>query len=297
MPIAACDSTHNGNVTFNRLALVAAACALLLGACGPISEAFGHTVARSKAHPTAKHRRTASRRSALCARNSSFHARSRHGRTRRHTRRTAACPKRRSRTHHAVHKVRRRLRRSRSRHPAHHPAKRHAAAHHSPAPTATGACAYAELQPNGSDLGRIRSAILCLVNRERMTRGERALRANGRLEKAAQGHSEEMSHGGPVGHISRRGGTPLSRVRADGYIYNGRVGYELGENIAWGTLWMATPRAIVAAWMVSPGHRENILDARYRDTAVGVSARAPASLGHGQPGAVYTQEFGTIIPG
>jgi uncharacterized protein YkwD len=153
------------------------------------------------------------------------------------------------------------------------------------------------LQPNGSDLGRIRSAILCLVNRERMTRGERALRPNGRLEKAAQGHSEEMSHGGPVGHISRRGSTPLSRVRADGYIYNLHVGYELGENIAWGTLWMASPRAIVAAWMASPGHRENILDARYRDTAVGVSPRAPASLAHGQPGAIYTQEFGTIIPG
>jgi uncharacterized protein YkwD len=49
--------------------------------------------------------------------------------------------------------------------------------------------------------------------------------------------------------------------------------------------------------MASPGHRENILDARYRDTAVGVSPRAPASLAHGQPGAIYTQEFGTIIPG
>jgi len=40
-----------------------------------------------------------------------------------------------------------------------------------------------------------------------------------------------------------------------------------------------------------------MLDPRYRDTRVGVSPQAPASLAHGQPGAIYTQEFGTIISG
>jgi uncharacterized protein YkwD len=169
--------------------------------------------------------------------------------------------------------------------------------HHGTAPAKPGACVDADLRPNPSDLARIRAAILCLVNRERMARGERPLRANGRLERAAQGYSEEMSLRGFFGHIGRRGATPLRRVRAGGYIYSSRVGYELGENIGWGTLWMATPRAIVAAWMASPGHRENILDPRYRDTAVGVSPRAPASLAHGQPGAIYTQEFGTIVTG
>ena len=130
-----------------------------------------------------------------------------------------------------------------------------------------------------------------------MVRGERPLQPNGSLEKAAQRHSVDMSVGDYIGHISRRGGTPLSRMRADGYLRGGRAGYELGENIAWGTLWLATPRAIVAGWMASPGHRENILDPRYRDTAVGVSPQPPAALAHGQPGAIYTQEFGAIIPG
>ena len=102
---------------------------------------------------------------------------------------------------------------------------------------------------------------------------------------------------GYIGHTSRRGGTPLSRMRAGGYLYSSRVGYELGENIGWGTLWLATPRAIVAAWMASPGHRENILDPRYRDTAVGVAPRAPQALAHGQAGAIYTQDFGAIITG
>ncbi|MCW3067864.1 MAG: SCP-like extracellular [Solirubrobacterales bacterium] len=127
--------------------------------------------------------------------------------------------------------------------------------------------------------------------------GESPLRQNGRLEIAAQGHSREMSVGDYIGHTGLRGGSPLSRMRAGGYVYSSRVGYELGENIGWGTLWLATPRAIVAAWMASPDHRQNILDPSYHDTAVGVSARPPASLAHGQAGAIYTQEFGTIITG
>jgi uncharacterized protein YkwD len=154
-----------------------------------------------------------------------------------------------------------------------------------------------DLMPSEQDIARIRAAILCLVNREREAAGESPLRANARLETAAQGHSEEMSLGDYFEHRGQRGVTPLGRMRAAGYVYSSRIGYELGENLGWGTLGMATPRAIVAAWMASAGHRENILDPRYRDTAIGVSPNPPASLAHGQPGAVYTQDFGVIITG
>jgi uncharacterized protein YkwD len=44
--------------------------------------------------------------------------------------------------------------------------------------------------------------------------------------------------------------------------------------------------------MASPRHRANILDARFRDTAVGVSPHPPSSLARGQAGAIYTQDFG-----
>ena len=83
-------------------------------------------------------------------------------------------------------------------------------------------------------------------------------------------------------------------MKTCGYIRSAGVSYEVGENIAWGTLWLATPRSIVAAWMASPGHRENILDAHYRDTGIGVSPHPLASLANGQPGAIYTQDFGVI---
>ena len=98
-------------------------------------------------------------------------------------------------------------------------------------------------------------------------------------------------------HLGPQGQTPLARMRAVGYISSSRVGYEVGENIAWGTRRLATPRAIVAAWMASPGHRANILDPRYRETGIGVSPHPPRALAHGQPGAIYTQDFGVIIGG
>ena len=81
---------------------------------------------------------------------------------------------------------------------------------------------------------------------------------------------------------------------AAGYIYSSRIGYDVGENIGWGTLADSTPRAIVAAWMASPGHRANILNSHFRDTAIGVSPRLPSSLTRSQAGGIYTQDFGVI---
>ncbi len=144
---------------------------------------------------------------------------------------------------------------------------------------------------------QIRAAVLCLVNRERVDRGERPLAPNPRLEQAAQAHTESMAFGDYCEHVGPRGDTPLSRMRAAGYIYSSQIGYEVGENIGWGTLWNATPRAIVAAWMASPGHRANILDPHFRDTAIGVSPHPPSAFAHHQAGAIYTQDFGVIVSG
>jgi uncharacterized protein YkwD len=159
-------------------------------------------------------------------------------------------------------------------------------------------CARAGLRPTNDNLALIRAATLCLINRERALRGERPLRPNARLRRAAQAHTDSMAFGDYFEHVGGGGpggGTPLARMRGAGYISSSRVGYEVGENIAWGTRGLATPRAIVAAWMASPGHRANILDRHYRETGIGVSPHPPTSLAHGQPGAIYTQDFGVII--
>jgi uncharacterized protein YkwD len=158
-------------------------------------------------------------------------------------------------------------------------------------------CPHAGLRPTRENLGLVRAATLCLINRERAAHGERPLRPNRRLRRAAQAHSQSMTAEDYFEHVGPRGQTPLARMRAAGYISSSRIGYEVGENIAWGTLSLATPRAIVAAWMHSPGHRANILDRHYRETGIGVSPHPPVSLAHGQAGAIYTQDFGVIIAG
>lgn len=183
-----------------------------------------------------------------------------------------------------------------------HPRSRHhtAARHHTARPrssAADGGCPDAELRPDREDLDRIRQATFCLVNRERTVRGESALRFNANLQAAAQGHSESMAAGDYFDHIGPGGQTPLDRIKAAGYIYSSRVGFAVGENIAWGTGSLSTPRAIVASWMASPGHRANILDGGYRDSAIGVAPQALASQAHGQPGGMYTQDFGVIVTG
>ena len=138
-------------------------------------------------------------------------------------------------------------------------------------------------------------AVLCLANRERIARHEAPLHPDGRLTEAAQTHTESMAFGDYFEHDGPRGDTPLSRLRRTGYIDSSRAGFEIGENIGWGTLWLGTPRAIVSAWMASPGHRANILDPRFRDTGVGVSPHPPGSLASGVRGGVYTQDFGVIV--
>ncbi|HTA35755.1 MAG TPA: CAP domain-containing protein [Solirubrobacteraceae bacterium] len=176
----------------------------------------------------------------------------------------------------------------------HKRAKHHATKHHH-APG--GACNDAQLRPSAANLSLIDAATLCLVNRERTSRGLNALRADTDLQHAAQTHSAEMAAGDYFDHIAPTGSTPLSRMRAAGYIFSTHIGYAIGENIAWATLWLATPKAIVAGWMASPGHRANILDRSFRETGVGVSPHPIASMAHGQSGAIYTQDFGALIRG
>jgi uncharacterized protein YkwD len=175
---------------------------------------------------------------------------------------------------------------------------KHKQAHHTtgvaPVPH-DGVCAGASLRPSASDLAEVRTATLCLVNRERLSHGEGALKADGQLQAAAQGHSEDMAAGDYFEHDGRGGSTPLSRMRQAGYIFSSHIGYAVGENIAWATLGLSTPQAIVAAWMSDAGHRANILEAKFKDTGIGVSPHPLTSLAHGQAGAIYTQDFGRII--
>jgi uncharacterized protein YkwD len=157
-------------------------------------------------------------------------------------------------------------------------------------------CANTEATPEADNLGAIRAAILCLINRERAQNGESPLKPSRDLEAAAEEHSQELVADDYFAHVSPSGVTPVDRIRATGYIPNANDGYVIGENLAWGTLSLSTPQAIVSAWIASPEHLANILEAQYTETGIGVAPAVPASLAEGSPGATYAQEFGVIIP-
>jgi uncharacterized protein YkwD len=156
-------------------------------------------------------------------------------------------------------------------------------------------CQSTELMPDAGNTAVAREAILCLINRVRAQHGESPLELNHDLGQAAEGHSHELISADYFAHVSPSGETPVERVRGTGYIPGPSVGYVIGENLAWGTYALATPQAIVAAWVASPGHLANILEAQYRQTGIGVTPAVPAAFGNGAPGATYAQEFGVIV--
>jgi uncharacterized protein YkwD len=156
-------------------------------------------------------------------------------------------------------------------------------------------CQNTEITPATANIALARAAVLCLINRVRAEHNLEPLALSSKLEAAAEGHCAELISDDYFAHVSPGGETPVDRIRAAGYIPGPSVGYVIGENLAWGTYVLATPQAIVSAWVASPGHLANILEPQYKETGIGITPAVPQSLGEGNPGATFAQEFGVII--
>jgi uncharacterized protein YkwD len=157
--------------------------------------------------------------------------------------------------------------------------------------SAASPCADADLQPSSSNMNEIRAATLCLLNQERTSRGLVALRSNRNLLKAARKFSRLMVNERFFGHVSPAGSTLVTRVRKGTKYLRGAHSWALGENLAWGSGELGSPKRIVIAWMNSPGHRRNILTPGFRHIGIGVVTGAPRST-HGIAAATYTTDFG-----
>jgi uncharacterized protein YkwD len=152
-------------------------------------------------------------------------------------------------------------------------------------------CANADLQPDATNLPTISDATFCLLNAERTSRGLSVLSPDRQLQRAALGHGGDMVDHQYFAHEGRDGSQPAERIRSAGYLSGGGA-WRIGENLAWGTGDLATPRAIMAAWMNSPGHRANILQPQYRQIGFGVIAGNPTAKDGA--GATYVTEFGVV---
>jgi uncharacterized protein YkwD len=156
---------------------------------------------------------------------------------------------------------------------------------------ASQSCANTDLRPSRANLELVRDAILCLHNRERVSRGLPRLKENPKLRRAAERHSNNMVAGSFFDHTSPSGGTMVDRVRGSGYTSRARS-WSLGENIAWGSGRLATAQQIHRSWMNSSGHRANILRRSFREIGIGIETGLPVRLSAAQSGATYTTDFG-----
>ena len=173
--------------------------------------------------------------------------------------------------------------------PAEPPAKRDPVApppvpvpHPAPTPQATPAPQPGQLPPPGNpptvSASNLVAAVVNATNAERWKRGMPVLGVDPRLERAAYAHSADMVRRGFFAHQSPDGAQVWDRALAHGYGY-----WKIAENIAAG---QRTADEVVQAWMTSPGHRANILDAGLTQIGVGHAVG-------GQFGTYWTQVFGT----
>lgn len=162
---------------------------------------------------------------------------------------------------------------------AHHHRGRH---HHRD--TARGTqCTGADTAATSAAASAMRSAVVCLVNHERVAHGLPALSANTKLDGSAQSWTNQMVASGDFTHGP--GDAFATRISNAGYEWQAA-----GENIATG---YTTPRQVVRAWMASPEHCQNILDPAYRDVGTGVN---PAPVGSWASGpSTWTQDFGLLL--
>jgi uncharacterized protein YkwD len=149
---------------------------------------------------------------------------------------------------------------------------------------------YGKQEPRQLSKREARLAVRCLVNRRRSNHGLRPLGKSGRLKRAAQRHTGYMQDHRCFAHECPGEPSVLSRLKRVNYIVGGLSSWMYGENIAYGERRLGTPRAIVRAWMRSPGHRQNILDSRFRQIGIGFSHGIPPQPG--ASGSTITTDFG-----
>jgi uncharacterized protein YkwD len=128
---------------------------------------------------------------------------------------------------------------------------------------------------------QMQDTVVCLINQQRRAHGLPGLRASSELDRSAQGWTDAM--------VSRRafthGADFSARITAVGFRWS-----NAGENIATG---FGTPNAVVAAWMASTGHCQNILSPTFREVGTGVSNHSIA--GSSTLSGTWTQDFGLLM--
>lgn len=127
-----------------------------------------------------------------------------------------------------------------------------------------------------------RAGVIAQTNIQRSQNGAlSALKENSQLDKAAQLKLADMFAQQYFEHINPQGKGPSDLAAAAGYAY-----ISIGENLALGNF--KDDQELVQDWMNSPGHRANILNAKFTEIGVAVGQ----GVYQGQKTWLAVQEFG-----
>lgn len=123
--------------------------------------------------------------------------------------------------------------------------------------------------------------IIELTNKEREEKGLAKVLENEALNNAARLKAENMLTENYWAHFAPSGKTPWDFILGAGYKFT-----FAGENLAKN---FYNSEEVVAAWMASPTHRDNLLNANYQDIGIAVVE----GVLNGQKTTLVVQEFGT----
>lgn len=107
----------------------------------------------------------------------------------------------------------------------------------------------------------IEEQVVNLVNKERAKEGLAPLAIDWELARVAKHKSQDMHDKNYFSHTSPTYGSPFDMMKSFGISYKAA-----GENIAKG---QTSAAQVMEGWMNSPGHRANIMDAKYTHIGVG----------------------------
>ena len=150
-------------------------------------------------------------------------------------------------------------------------------------------CTDTDVQPTPQNLPHVSDVIFCLMNAMRANAGLPPLRQQDQLAEASVGHSQDMVDNKYFAHDSLDGRDVVARLNAVQYIPKSGQ-WAIGENLAWGSGTLATPKSLVNAWMNSPPHRENLLASDYQEVGMGVVFGTPSA--QATDGVTVTTDFG-----
>lgn len=114
--------------------------------------------------------------------------------------------------------------------------------------------------------------VIRLVNVERAKVGLGAVASQSQLTQAAQVHASDMGCNFFMSHTGSDGSSPDVRIARAGYVYAA-----WGENVASG---FSTPADVMAAWMNSQSHKDNILNPNFTQIGIGYMYNSADTTGY-----------------